>query len=282
MVMGPTHSMSGAAFWLSASALGANLAGLNTSSLPVILLGTAACAGAALAPDIDSPRSTVVNSYGFLGRIGYQVANFLSLTAYEMTRTKYDNPRQNGHRTLFHTTFMAVLVGGIVALLSSLPGTIDILSKTFQLGQLFSITIMGAFLHLALAGIFEKQVKKYRKKFGPYILMGITAALTILIAYLLPPNEKYAWLGISVGAGWFIHLLGDMITKMGVPMFAPLKIRGKRWYDITLPAFMRIKANGKFEHVVLLPLLSLITAIALFLHIPGMKNMLSSLWNSIF
>lgn len=276
MVMGPTHAMSGAAFWLTASALGTSIAALNTSSLPVILLGTAVCAGAALAPDIDSGRSTVVNSFGALGRIGYHLANGASVSVHSATRTKYDREVSNGHRTLFHTLAMALLVGGLVSLGSSLPGTVEIFGKVFPTGQLFSLIVMGLFLHLALAGLFEKQVKKYRKKFGPYVLMASSAAITIPIAFILPENEKYQWLGIAVGLGWMMHILGDAITKMGSPVLWPLKIKGKRWYDVALPSFLRITAGGRFEKAVLLPVLTVITSVALIWHIPGMPEVTSS------
>lgn len=80
---------------------------------------------------------------------------------------------------------------------------------------------------------------------------------------LLPENETYGWLGLAVGVGWFAHLLGDAITKMGVPLAFPFKIRGKRWWDVTLPAFLRIRAGGTFEKAVLLPFCTIATLVLL-------------------
>lgn len=276
MVMGPTHAMSGAAFWLVASAFGSTLAALNTSSLPVVLLGTIVCAGASLAPDIDSHSSTVVNSLGIFGKPLHKVVNGVSLAVHETTRTKYDKPRDNGHRTLFHTAAIAILMGALVSLGSSLPGEVGILGKDFPIGQLISILVLGFFLNLGLAGIFEKQVKKARKTYGPYVLWAISTAGAFGIAALLPEGEKFSWLGIAVGVGWVMHILGDAITKLGSPFFWPLKIRGKRWYDVALPSFMRIKAGGAFEKFFLLPALTLITALALFWHIPGVSDITHS------
>lgn len=277
MVMGPTHAMSGAAFALTASAFGATVFSFADMPLPVVILWTIVCAGAALAPDIDSYTSTVVNSFGVLGRLGHNLANGISLTVHETTRTKYDKPKNNGHRTFFHTIAMGVIVGLLVSAGSSLPGTVTILDKNFATGQLFSVFVMGLFLHLALAGLFEKQIKKARKKYGPYILMGTSALTAVGIAYLLPEDENYSWLGMAVAAGWIIHLLGDMITKMGVPLAWPLKIRGKRWYDVTLPVFLRISAGGAFEKAVLLPVLTFITAVALMWHIPGVSHVATNI-----
>lgn len=276
MVMGPTHAMSGAAFALTASAFGSTALALAGQPLAVVLLWTAVCAGAALAPDIDSHSSTVVNSFGIFGKMLHQLVNAISIAVHEVTRTKYDKPKQNGHRTLFHTPVMALLVGGLVSAGSSLPGTIDLFGKTFATGQLFSVITMGIFLHLAMAGLFEKQIKKARKQYGPYILMGFSWVMAFLTALALPEEEKYSWLGIAVAAGWIIHLLGDMITKMGVPLAWPFKIRGKRWYDITLPSFLRISAGGAFEKVILLPLFTLITSVMLIWHIPGVSHLATS------
>lgn len=278
MVMGPTHAMSGAAAWLAAAALGGGaLAAAMGESPAVIALGTAVCAGAALAPDIDSHSSTVVRSFGIFGKLAHHVADGLSVAVYAATSSRYDKPRENGHRTLFHTTAMAILVAVLVSLGSSLPGEVTIAGKVFALGQLFSLVIMGLFLHLGLAGIFEKQVKSARKKYGPYLLMAASAGLTALTAMALPENEKYSWLGLAVGIGWFMHLLGDMITKMGVPMAWPVKIRGKRWYDVTLPSFMRISADGT-GNTVLLFLCTCVSILMILLLIPATNGFITGLF----
>lgn len=263
MVMGPTHAMSGAAAWLTAAAFGGGaLASIASGGPAVITVGSIVCAGAALAPDIDSHSATVVRSFGAFGKLMHALVNAISVSVYTMTATKYDSPKSNGHRTLFHTTLMAIIVGGLVSLGSSIPGTTVIMDKTFANGQLFSLGVMAIFLHLGLAGIFEKQVKAARKKYGPYLLMLGSLIITAMIAYFLPENERYSWLGIAVAMGWFMHLLGDMITKMGVPLAFPIKIRGKRWYDVSLPSFMRISADGIMNKV-LLALCTLISAVML-------------------
>jgi membrane-bound metal-dependent hydrolase YbcI (DUF457 family) len=260
MVMGPTHAMSGAAAWLAGVAIYT-----TTTQTPIdpslLILGTAVAAGAALAPDIDSHNSTVVNSFGFVGKGLHHIANALSVMVYNLTKTRKDTEITGGHRTLFHTTVFAILAGGLVALATASTGSITIFNNTLSWGQLWSLVIMTVFLDLALGGLFEKQIRNTRRKYGPYVLLGFSLILAIITGIALPPADgaAYSWLGIAVGFGWFMHLLGDAITKMGVPMAWPLRIRGRAWWDVALPGFMRITAGGTVEKVLLLPALTLTT-----------------------
>jgi membrane-bound metal-dependent hydrolase YbcI (DUF457 family) len=270
MVMGPTHAMSGATAALAGIAIySATVAPVHPT---VVIMGTVVAAGAALAPDIDSGRSTVVNSFGIFGKAFHVIANSLSVAVYNLTKTRREEAKSDGHRTLFHTTVVA-LIAGIITVLATLPTNIvELFGREYTLGQVNAIILMSIYINLALGGILEGPIKKARKRYGPYLLMLASLFLAGLIGVFIPqPTEEtfglnipglggtYAYLGIAVAFGWFIHLLGDAITKMGVPMAWPIKVRGKRWYDVALPAFMRIRADGTFEKVILLPLLTLST-----------------------
>ena len=268
MVMGPTHALSGATFALAAIAAFNATVAVTPLHPTIAILGTVVAAGAARAPDIDSYSSTVVRSFGIFGRLGYMIANGIGLGVYNATRTKYDGAVENGHRTFFHTGIMAIIMGAIVAALTAPTNIIEVFGKEFTLGQFNAIIILGIFLNLAMAGLLEKQIKRARKSFGPYILMLVSTVIAAIIAIYMPGADgketgfgSYAWLGIAVAFGWFIHLLGDLITKMGVSLFWPIKIRGKRWYDVSLPSFMRISAGGTFEKVILFPVLAILTAL---------------------
>lgn len=283
MVMGPTHAMSGAAFWLAATAFGGALATFNTSpSLAVVFLGTAVCAGAALAPDIDSHSSTVVNSFGFVGKGLHQIVNTFSVFIYNLTKSRYDEDKTNGHRTLFHTGLFAILAGILVTFLSSITATFEAFGQTYTYGQLFSVLTLTIFLHLAFAGLFEKYASKERRSArGPYLMMVASLIISAGIFYALPPDENYLWLGAAVSFGWFMHLLGDMITKMGVPILFPIPIKGKRWWDVTLPSALRIRAGGTFEKAVLLPGLTIITVVLFIYNIPGVSHIVTDAWDWI-
>jgi membrane-bound metal-dependent hydrolase YbcI (DUF457 family) len=265
MVMGPTHAMSGAALWLTAAA--ASVPVVATLSPAEIAVGAAACAGAALLNDLDCPGSmstkdgsTVVRAFGVLGEIVGHSLNNISLAVYNLTRSRFDKPKNDGHRTLTHTAVFTVGLGLLVSAGASLPGSFTAVGREWATGQVISLLVMWASLHLALFGLAEKWTKKTRKKYGLLSVMGVSAVLTAMTAALLPDNAgTFPWLGLAIGAGSVMHCLGDAITKMGVPFLWPIPIRGKRWYDITLPWFMRIRAGGTFEYVVLLPVLTALT-----------------------
>jgi len=262
MVMGPTHAMSGAAAALAGIAIYTNTVGPVEPTLAATF--TIMAAGAALAPDIDSGGSTVVRSFGIFGNLAHHVANSASVAVYNLTSTRKDGTISNGHRTLFHTTVMAIIMGGLVALATASTKTVDLWGENYSWGQINAVILMSVFLNLGLAGLLEKRIKRARKQFGPYLLMLGSIAGAVIMAYIMPPADgSYAFLGFAVGFGWYMHLLGDAITKMGVPMAWPIKIAGRRWYDIATPSFMRITAGEKFEMKILLPIITGITILLL-------------------
>lgn len=275
--MGASHAMSAAALWLSGTIAYTNITG-DAIPMPVVAMSTVICAGAALWPDLDQHNSTVVRSFGIFGKGTHEVINNASLAVYNGTKTKYDGNRDNGHRTLMHTTPMAIFTALIVSLGSMMGGIVNIFGKDFSWGQLFSLFIMWIFFHLALGGLFGSQIYKARKKFDyklasnkdntfmgaiaqtiyknrktiePYAMLTASAIVTIIVGALLPSGTNYGWLGIAVGAGMLIHCLGDLITKMGIPALWPFKVHGKRWYDVALPSFMRMTTGGGVEKVLL-------------------------------
>lgn len=283
MVMGPTHATSGAVAWLALASFGSgaglmgSIAVSQTQSLPLLALGTFVASGAALAPDWDSHSSTAVNSFGVLGKGINRAGEVMSLAAYNATATKYDENKTNGHRTLFHTLVAAVGAGVATFLLTGLGGAVNLFGSEVTLGQVFALVILFIFTHLGLAGLFEKVIKSKRRKYGPYVMMAFSLLFTLGIAAALPTDHDYRWLGYAVSFGWLMHLLGDAITRMGVPLFWPLKIRGKRWYNTGIPGILRIKAGGTFEKVVLLPILSSAAILLILTAIPATRQLLASI-----
>lgn len=252
--------MSGAAAWLAGVTIYANVTDTPLSG-SVLLLGTTVAAGAALAPDLDNYSSTVVSAFGWLGKGVGRLVDALSVAVYNLTKSRREEVKDYGHRTLFHTLAAAILVGIGVSLATAATGFVKILDQQLTWGQVWSILIMAIFLNLGLSGLFAKQITKYRAKFGPTLIFLFSIGLSILTAFLLPEGDRvsYSWLGLAVGGGWLVHLLGDAITKQGVPLLWPLRIRGKGWYDVALPSIFRIKAGGTVETVLLLPLFSVAT-----------------------
>lgn len=272
-MMGKSHAMSGSAVALSGAALAIGPIAIGQQDLAVVMLYTSVFIGGTLWCDWDSNSATVVRSFGIFGKGFHELINAIGLLIYNLTKTKYDEKKENGHRTFFHTPVAAILTGLIISLLASLPGKIPLWGHNYTLGQIFSLIIMWMFLHVGLTGIFEKSIKKARKMMGVYIIMGVSLLATFGVSRFLPEQETYWWLGFAAAGGMIVHMLGDMITKMGVPLLWPLKIRGKRWYDVTLPTFMRIKAGGSFENIVLFPLFSFVTYAALIVClVPGLAD----------
>lgn len=281
-MMGKSHAMSGSAVALSSAAFGFGPLDALTAPLSVVAIYTAVMTGGALWPDWDSKSSTVVRSFGIFGSAIHEVVNALSLLAYNLTRAKRDKPREGGHRTLFHTLLFALVTGAIISGLSSLPVTVTLLGKDFALGQLFSLVIMWAFLHVGLAGLFEKTIKRARGMFSVYGVMFASLGGTVIVSMSLPEGETYWWLGIAATAGMIIHLLGDMITKQGIPLFWPLPIIGKHWFDVTLPSFLRITAGGATEKVILFPIFVVITVFSALFCIPPIAEWIRPILDSMF
>lgn len=246
MVMGPTHATMGTIGGLAVSAayMGVTQEPLHPAYVTQLaIIG----AGAALAPDLDSKMSTVNNSLGVFRYPLWPIVNGTGVAVHSITRTRKDKVVEGGHRTFFHTTVAAILAGVGVGAAAMIPDEVTILGQTLTWGSLLAILITGFFTNLALAGLFEKQIKKKRKQFGPYVLILFSILIAIAMLFWTPDGVNPYFLGFAVAFGWFVHLIGDGITKMGVPMLWPLKINGKRWWDVALPSFMRITAGGPAE-----------------------------------
>lgn len=255
-MMGRSHSLSGVGIFLLGSAVVASQT--HTLVDPALLaMGTIVFAGAALAPDMDSYTATVTKSFSFVGRILYHLANLVGLGVYNATRSKYDEPKTNGHRTFFHTGLSAILMGLLVSAATAAGGSVDILGKAYSWGSIFALLIVAFCLQVSMAGIFQTQLKKAKTGLGPFIMAGVSIIGTVILSRFLPNPDNagsYAWLGVAFGLGWLIHILGDLITKMGVPLLFPIKVKGHRWWDVSLPSFMRIEAGGTVENFLLVPL----------------------------
>lgn len=230
MVMGPTHAMSGACFWLVGAAPVAALLGQPLTGAQVAV-GTGVCAGAAMASDIDEPSSTVSRSMGPLTEGLAHVVSGLSVAYYNATRTERDGPSHDGHRKLTHTAAFAIAMGFGTAALCGWGG------------QWAAIGVLFFSLSLAIRGLMHNWAKRNG-------WLGVTAASAIVSWYVGTqlPNESYWWLCFAVTAGILFHQVMDCPTKDGCPMGAPfLVINGKRWWDVAPPGFMRFRASGPMD-----------------------------------
>lgn len=241
-MMGPSHAISGAAVWLAGSWAVEHFNVYHQSPLE-IAVGTAVCAGAALLPDLDlSGRvttgqggATVANTFGRLSLLAAEVVEKVSLAIYTVTRMRDDPPRENGHRTATHTLPFCAGIGALTTWGCIAGG------KWAVLGILFLM------LSLALRGLMHTVAAKLG--WVPITLVSAAAAYGTYL--VLPAERGYPLLGVAVGAGCLIHLLGDAITRAGVPLLWPIPTGRRLWRMISLPEPLTIAAGSKAETRVL-------------------------------
>lgn len=254
-MMGPAHALSGAAVWLAGSWVAREYFDYGQSAT-TIAIGAAVCAGGALLPDLDlsgkvtayKGGSTVARSFGVFSLFLAEVVEKLSLGIYDLTKMKHDPHRENGHRTFTHTLPFALLMGALATWLAS------------NFGRWAVIGILFVMFGFALRGLFHT----WAHRVG-WLLITLLSGGAAYGAYLLLPtiHRGYEMIGIAVGVGCIVHLLGDIITRAGVPIFWPIPTGGKRmWRMIGLPDAISIEAGGKVETRVLAVLFALVAMVA--------------------
>ncbi|WP_236238895.1 metal-dependent hydrolase [Streptomyces sp. CC228A] len=247
-MMGPAHSLSGAAAWLGVGAAAA--AAGHPMPWPVLVVGALICAGAALAPDLDHKAATISRAFGPVSRWLCEVVDKLSYAVYKATRTAKDPRRSGGHRTLTHTWVWAVAIGAGASALAVTGGRWAVLA------------ILFVHLVLAVEGLLWKAARVSSDIL--VWLLGATSAW-ILAGFLDQPGngsawlfdapgQEYLWLGLPIVLGALVHDIGDALTVSGCPVLWPIPIAGRRWHPIGPPKALRFKAGAWVEVRVLMPL----------------------------
>lgn len=189
-MMGHSHALSGVVGWMAVVPLvqGTEFLGLSFHLGPgEIIAGSLVCAGAALLPDIDHKSATVTKTYGKITETLSDMVGFLF----------------GGHRMGTHSLFFAVLMGVLV----------QVLALWSEMAvQVFVFLLIGIALQGLGFGLDKNRVA------SGIINALATAAITLA---LYASGVNYSWLGLAVAFGVILHFLGDMITKMGVPIFWP-------------------------------------------------------------
>jgi membrane-bound metal-dependent hydrolase YbcI (DUF457 family) len=252
-MMGPSHALSGAAVWLAGSFALDHFAGYSQSPL-AIAVGTAVCAGGALLPDLDlsgkvtrnQGGATVARTFGVFSLFAAEVIEKVSLGIYTATKLSRDPRRTNGHRTFTHTLPFAGLVGwGTTALCAGY-------------GKWAVVAVVFFMAGLALRGLFDE----WAERAGWVIITLTSAAIAWFTAANLPGDRGYPMLGFAVGVGCVVHLLGDMITKNGVPILWPIPTGRRMWRMIGVPNGVAIKVGGKGEVLVLRTVFTVIAVLS--------------------
>lgn len=220
-MMGVSHALSAVPAWLTGCVIAQHL-GMHQTPVQVAV-GTVLCVGGSLLPDIDMSGAvikdrggaTIARTFGRIGLVVAEVVEKTSLAVYTATRTRLDEPRENGHRTLTHTPVFNLALGAGVWGLCAWLGR-------WAVGVIL--------LLLTLAAVRAVAPTRWRHKTW-WQLWSLTAVITgsAAVAVTLPP-AGYPLLGLAVGAGCLVHLAGDWLTVHGVPLYWPLTVRGKRWW----------------------------------------------------
>ena len=265
-MMGPSHALSGAAVWLAGSWALDHFYSYGQSPL-AIAVGTTVCAGGALLPDLDlsgkvtrnQGGATVARTFGVFSLFLAEVIEKVSLGVYTATRLSRDPRRDNGHRTLTHTLPFAALVGwGTTAL-------------TTHFGKWAVIGVMFFMAGLALRGLFDE----WAERAGWLIVTIVAGVIAFFTGINLPGDRGYPLLGLAVGVGCVVHLLGDMITKNGVPILWPIPVNRRMWRMVGIPNSMAVRVGGTGEVFVLRTLFTIIALLAAFgLLFPGVVHRL--------
>lgn len=244
-MMGPAHSLSGAAAWLGVGAAAA--AYDRPMPWPVLVGGAFICAGAALAPDLDHKAATISRAFGPVSKGLCGVIDKLSAAVYKATRMKGDPRRSGGHRTLTHTWVWALLIGAGTSALAVLGGRWAVLAVLF--------------VHMVLA--IEGLLWRAARVSSDILVWLLGAASAWILSDILAeqganwffsePGQEFLWLGIPVVLGALVHCAGDALTVSGCPVLWPIPLGRKRWYPLGPPKFLRFRAGAWVEIKVLMP-----------------------------
>ena len=251
--MGETHSASTIAIYLLLFALVPEVFfRMNgTESLYVIIISIFVLYGASRLPDLDNSKSSAMSALGILGNAISDILRSFSVFIYDITKTKYDNNEANAHRGFFHTILSGILFFFLVKYTTSIKKVIDIGGANYTIGTLVAIFWVFLCVHISLSSIFKKKFDKNKK--SGFIIFNFLISLiisSILVSLVSRQIDNYDWIAFTLSFGHITHILGDSLTPAGVPLFFPLKRKGKRWYQYRIA---KIKAGSEVEKKIVYP-----------------------------
>ncbi|GAB3488826.1 metal-dependent hydrolase [Nocardiopsis coralliicola] len=231
-MMGSSHAATGA--------LAGVLLAAAADAGPVGLLAAAGVgAGAALVPDLDHPASTASRSQGPLSRGACTAVRRASRAAWRATRTPRDDGGQyderGAHRHLTHTVPAAMAVGAGAG--------------AAALHWTTAAVALWLLLSLGLRGLGASLTGRDRASLSQWTTVSLGAALATAVVLAVEPPHPLL-LGAVAAAGMVVHTLGDWLTRAGVPLAWPLRVRGKRWWMWRSPLPFAADAEGWQERVV--------------------------------
>lgn len=179
-MLGRDHALLGCLGYLGGAALVAHAEHVPVMQPVQLGIGAVTCAGFALLPDIDEQHSVIANKLGPISRV---VSSFTHSVA-------------GGHRQATHSLLFTLAVGAAM-----------VPAAHTRIGA--AIVVFCAWA-LALRLILPKTIRGS----GIAVNLLIPAGVGYYVYYF---RYNGTWLAIAAGAGVLLHLLGDFMTKEGVP-----------------------------------------------------------------
>ncbi len=193
-MMGGNHAACGAAAWVAVTSTGTHAFGWYPLEPAGVMIGALVTAGAALICDSDHRRSS----------IAYALPPVTNVLAFLIGKIS------GGHRNGTHSIVGVVAFILLAALAASWQPVI--LGQQVSLGAGLLCMFLVA-IALKTLGVFHRRSVLANWFFG---LAG--AAVVCFFAPVQGP-----WLPLAMGIGVTAHILGDLTTVGGVPLFWPLK-----------------------------------------------------------
>ena len=182
--MGRTHAASGGLAFAASAPL---LSGLGVDLSVGLAVGVVAAAGAALLPDLDHPSSTVARA---LGPLSGALARMVAAVS--------GGHRQGTHSLVGVAAFTALAV---LADQAGIPGRTVV--------AVLLLVLASAGLHLRLA--------------RPPFLHVAVCALVGFVLVAACPMVSGGVMPVAVAVGAAMHLVGDALTREGIPVLWPFR-----------------------------------------------------------
>lgn len=179
------HALSGAAAFLA-------VAPTLSIAPAAVVVGTLLSAGAATAPDLDHPGSTISRSGGLTTRAVGSVVRMLA----------------GGHRQATHSLLFVAAAGSAVQLFVVDPGAV------------VPAAVIVAVL-VAVAGPLLAESFGGRASVVAFLAAAAGSAALVLTGRV----PVGGWFTVAVAGGMLVHVVGDMLTPDGVPLLWPLRRR---------------------------------------------------------
>jgi len=181
--MGRSHLLLGAAGYLVAESAAPGL-GMHTAGAAELAAGTLVASGSAMLPDLDHPQATMARSLG-------PVTWFLSRAVHTLA---------GGHRKGTHTVWAWALITFLVW---------QMLQGTHSPWVVLILCIFSASLFLRVLTEADGLIC--------FLLAAVLGGAATLAA-----GHSHSWLLVAVSLGYALHMLGDIVTTEGIPLFFPI------------------------------------------------------------